>query len=184
MYWVLMVLNTDDGVVRLQAQYRDVTIHWASNQDVWCKKTSINEPSWCALHLQVSTSSWVEIVVFQNKPWSTIDSMHYCKLTYIKKKERERDNSYIYLLYSISAVNCHAEKNYYLGFFSLYGFICMLWSIAAKNSSAPMKPYKAIAFPSNMATRLTRRLLGIPISTCQYPENIVDHISTEFCLTR
>lgn len=87
MYWVLMVLNTDDGVVRLQAQYRDVTIHWASNQDVWCKKTSINEPSWCALHLWVSTSSWVEIVVFQNKPWLSIDCMHYSKHIYIKKKE-------------------------------------------------------------------------------------------------
>lgn len=125
MYWVLMVLNTDDGVVRLQAQYRDVTIHWASNQDVWCKKTSINEPSWCALHLQVSTSSWVEIVVFQNKPWSTIDSMHYCKLIYIFKKKRERDNSYIYFTLAISAVNCHAEKNYYLGFFHfMASFVC------------------------------------------------------------
>lgn len=87
MYRVLMVLNTDDGVVRLQAQYRDVTIHWASNQDVWCKKTSINEPSWCALHLWVSTSSWVEIVVFQNKPWLSINCMHYSKHIYIKKKE-------------------------------------------------------------------------------------------------
>lgn len=182
MYWVLMVLNTDDGVVRLQAQYRDVTIHWASNQDVWCKKTSINEPSWCALHLQVSTSSWVEIVVFQNKPWSTIDSMHYCKLIYIKKKREKEITAIFTLLFFSCKLSCWEKLLF--RFFSLYGFICMLWSIAAKNSSAPMKPYKAIAFPSNMSTRLTRRLLGIPISTCQYPENIVDHISTEFCLTR
>lgn len=115
MYWVLMVLNTDDGVVRLQAQYRDVTIHWASNQDVWCKKTSINEPSWCALHLRVSTSSWVEIVVFQNKPWSTIDSMHYCKLTYIKKKERERDNS---------KLSCWEKLLFRIFFHFMASFVC------------------------------------------------------------
>lgn len=139
MYWVLMVLNTDDGVVRLQAQYRDVTIHWASNQDVWCKKTSINEPSWCALHLWVSTSSWVEIVVFQNKPWLSIDCMHYSKHIYIKKKE-------ITTIFTLLYFSCKIVmlRNYYL-FFSVYGFICMLRSIAAKNSSAPVKPYKAIS---------------------------------------
>lgn len=125
MYWVLMVLNTDDGVVRLQAQYRDVTIHWASNQDVWCKKTSINEPSWCALHLQVSTSSWVEIVVFQNKPWSTIDSMHYCKLIYIKKKKREREITAIFtLLYFSCKLSCWEKLLFRFFFHFMASFVC------------------------------------------------------------
>lgn len=145
--------------------------------------------------------------IFKNKTLAistSADSMHYmyvysrivlkaCKngLFLWGDKKKTSKKSYVFLEILDNTRNAKSKGGIKkLIFHVMASFVCYQAQAGqqklGKNLSSPvlMKPYKASTIPVNMAKRLKRWLLEIPIRECQYPENIVDHISTEFCFTR
>ena len=143
--------------------------------------------------------------IFKNKTLAistSADSMHYmyvysrivlkaCKngpfLWRDKKKTSKK--SYVFLKVLDNTRNAKSKGGIKkLIFHVMASFVCYQAQAGPQKLGKKTSPLQSwwnlIKLPVNMAKRLKRWLLEIPIRECQYPENIVDHISTEFCFTR